>query len=344
MLKRLTYFLFLLILLASCEEYYTPKIDDLSGHLVVDALITSDLSKSYVRLSTTQGFYDKQEPSEILDATVELVDKNGDILEGTENGAGSFIFKTVPKIGNNYKLRIYYENFAYESEMVTMPPLPKIIDAYSGDKAKQYYKYNDWNNGLMSFNFEGHNIYIDLPVTDSLAYYRFSTRSVLEWYPWRGGGKGWLSIYENSNFNIARLQPFSQADTIKKHSLTWLSYDRNYFIVNSIFSALDSLIPRGWVIIVDQFGTSKESYEFHEKLNSQFAADGSILDRIPAQIDGNIKCLTDSKKIVYGYFDLNSYRQFRYNLTFHSSQVVQAFIYPDIPDHGTWGTGFPDWW
>jgi len=179
MLKRLTYFLFLLMLLSACEEYYTPKIDDISGYLVVDALITNDLSKSYVRLSTTKGFFDEQELSR-LDATVELVDKNGVILEGTENGAGSFIFKTVPEIGNSYKLLIKTRDNTYESEMVTMPPLPNILDAYSGDKAKQYYKYNDWNNGVMSFNFEGHIIYIDLPVTDSLAYYRFSTRSILE--------------------------------------------------------------------------------------------------------------------------------------------------------------------
>src|SRR5450759_3850281 len=128
MLKRLTYFQFLVILLASCEEYYTPKIDDVSGHLVVDALITNDLSNSYVRLSTTQGFYDEQAPSIILDAKVELVDKNGVILEGTENGAGSFTFKTVPEIGNSYKLHINYLNFAYESEMVTMPPLPEILN------------------------------------------------------------------------------------------------------------------------------------------------------------------------------------------------------------------------
>src|ERR1035437_4218269 len=342
MLKRLTYFLFLLILFASCEEYYTPKIDDVSGHLVVDALITNDLSRNYVRLSTTKGYFDEQVTSNILFATVELVDKNGVILEGTGNNTGSFTFETVPEIGNSYKLRIYYLNFTYESEMVTMPPLPNILNAYSGDKAKQFYKYNDWNNGVMSFNFEGHNIYIDLPVTDSLAYYRFSTRSVLEWYYIWHNSEGWVSIYENNNFDIASLKTFTQADTIKKHPLTWLSYDRNYYILNKILS--DDLAPHAWLIIVDQFGTSKGSYEFHDKLNSQFAADGSMFDRIPGQIDGNMTCLTDPSKKVYGFFDLNSYRQFRYNIRFQSNQVVQAFIYPDILDYGTYGPGFPVWW
>ena len=330
------------MLFAACEEYYTPKIDDVNGQLVVDALITNDLAKNYVHLSTTQGYYDEQVPSNILFATVELVDKNGVILEGTGHNTGSFTFETVPEFGNSYKLRIYYLNFTYESEMVTMPPLPNILYAYSGDKTKQFYKYNDWNNGVMSFNFEGHNIYIDLPVTDSLAYYRFSTRLILEWEHVKAPYVGWSSIYENSNFDIVRLQPFTQADTIKKHPLTWLSYDRRYFKLNSILN--DQQYAVGWVIIVNQFGTSKESYEFHEKMNSQFAADGSIFDRIPGQIDGNMTCLTDPSKKVYGFFDLNSYRQFRYNIRFQSNQVVQEFIYPDIPDYGIYSPGYPDWW
>src|ERR1035437_8866010 len=95
MLKRLTYFLFLLMFLAACEEYYTPKIDDFSGCLVVDALITNDLSKNYVHLSTTQGFYDEQAPSDVLYATVQLIDKNGVILVGTESSPGSLDRKST---------------------------------------------------------------------------------------------------------------------------------------------------------------------------------------------------------------------------------------------------------
>jgi hypothetical protein len=331
------------MLLTSCEEYYTPKIDDINGQLVVDAMLTNDSSRNYVRLITTRGYFDEKESFPVLDAEVLLIDKNGVILKGTEIATGSFIFKTVPEIGNSYKLSIKTrDNNTYESEMETMPPLPKILNAYSGDMAKKIYEYNVWNNGLLSFNFEGHNIYIDLPVTDSLAYYRFSTRDVLEWYPIIGRGCGWLSIYENNNFNIASLKTFTQADTIKKHPITWLSYDRNYYTHTKIL--LEELYPQGWIIFIDQFGTSKKSYEFHEKLNGQFAADGSILDRIPAQIDGNIICLTDPSKKAYGFFDLNSYRQFRYNMKFHGNQVVPAIIFPDIPDHGGFGPGFPDWW
>ena len=344
MLKRLTYFQFLLMLLASCEEYYTPKIDDISGHLVVDALITNDLSKNYVRLSTTHVFYDKQAHSSILDATVELVDKNGVILEGIENGAGSFTFETVPEIGNSYKLHIYYQNFAYESEMVTMPPLPEILNTSLVEKVKKEYS-SDIYGVVTPTSFPGNDICIDAPVTDSLAYYLFSTRSVLEW-TYTGSVEifGWNSYYP-TNFNIAGPKTFTQAsDRIEKHALVWLANESKYYLHT------DTLASVGWILIVDQYGTSKGSFDYHEKLNSQFAADGSLFDPVPNQIYGNIRCLSDSSKIVYGYFDLNSYRQYRYflkmSLKYNGADLRQILSYPYITDVGRTdgSTAPPDWW
>jgi hypothetical protein len=352
MLKRLIYFQFLLILLASCEEYYTPKIDDVSGHLVVDALITNDLSKNYVRLSTTRGFYDEQEPSEILDATVELVDKNGFIFEGTENGAGSFIFKAVPKIGNSYKLRIIYQSITYESEMVTMPSLPEILNASLVEKVKKEY-FSDIYGVVTPTSFPGNDICIDAPVTDSLSNYRFSTRSILEWVytpkpPYQNGAfmkeiLGWNSFYP-TNFNIAGPKSFSQASVkIEKHAIEWLANESKYYL------HADTLVSVGWILIVDQYGTSKGSFDYHEKLNSQFAADGSLFDPIPDQIHGNIKCVSDSSKIVFGYFDLNSYRQYRYflkmDIKYNGDSLIQLLTYPYIVDFGrTDQQSLPPYW
>ena len=343
MRKKLIYILFLVILFTTCEEYYTPKIDNVSGYLVVDALITNDLSKSYVRLSTTQGFYDKESPSSVLDATVELIDKNGVSFLGTRSISGTYTFTTVPGIGNSYKLRIYYQNFAYESEMVTMPPLPEILYTSLGEKVKKEYR-SDIYGAVSSISFPGNNICIDAPVTDSLSYYRFSTRSVLEWTNSRGPVEifGWNSFYP-TNFNIAGPKKFTRAsDKIEKHAIVWLANESNYFLHT------DTLISNGWILIVDQYGTSKGSFDFHEKLNSQFAADGSLFDPIPNQIHGNIRCVSDSSKIVYGYFDLNSYRQYRYFLKmyikYNGASLRQILRYPYITDAGQTAQIPPSWW
>lgn len=338
----------MLMFFASCEEYYTPNIDTVGGQLVVEALITNDPSRNYVHLTTTNGFYDKQTAGVVLNSVVQLFEKSGFFINGTEISPGYFNFKTAPQIGKDYYLRVLYNNDTYTSEVVTMPPLPTILNAYSGDKVKTSYSAAAYGNP-MPLSVKGRDIYIDAPVTDALAYYRFSTRSTIEWIyapPGKGGPPppplyGWVSHSEIENFNIAGPKTFSLSDTIKKHQLSWLAYDAKYYLSS------DTLVPSGWIIIVDQFGTSKGSYEFHEKMNSQFAADGSLFDPIQTQIYGNITCKTDSSKIAFGYFDLNSYRQYRYFMKPYSqidNILRQIFRYPYIPYSGQTYKFPSDWW
>ena len=152
---------------------------------------------------------------------------------------------------------------------------------------------------------------------------------------------GWESHYETGQFNIAGPKKFSQAVQIEKQPIILLPYDAKVFLEP------DS-IPNGWIIIIDQYGTSKGSYEYHQKLNSQFAADGSLFDPIQTQIYGNIKCKTDPVKMAFGYFELNSYRQYSYYLFLYNPMgaitLRQIFRYPDIPVEGTKVDLPPEWW
>lgn len=345
MRKELIYLAFLTVLLASCEEFYTPNIDSAEGQLVVEALITNNPSKNYVHLTKTRGLYDNQSPEVVSGARVELVEINGKTVQGYESGSGYFLFNTIPAIGKNYKLRILVHKDTYESEEVTMPPLPTIEKFYTENKVEKIYKPDAYGVPV-AYDVQGRGIYVDAPVTIALSHYRFDIRSILEWTydsittgPPEPTVYGWFSYYERAKFNLAEPKRFSQTDKIEKHPLLTLSYN---------FLHSDSILSHGWILIIDQFGTSKGSYEFHEKLNSQFAADGSLFDPIQTQVNGNIICKTDPAKIVFGYFDLNSCQQIRYyiNLSSPNSEVVvrQLFRYPYIPDEGSIKGEPPVWW
>lgn len=357
MLKELLYLLFLLMLLSSCEEYYTPHIDLIDGQLVVEAVITNDLSKSFVHLTKTSDFYNKQQAGDVIGASVELIENSSKVVMGTESGTGYFKFSKVPVIGKNYKLRIKYQNETYESEEMTMPPLPVVINAYSGDKVERYYR-TDAFGVPQAFERQGREIYFDLPATNALSYYRFETRAIIEWIyylPMTGPPPpnlppppttiyGWHSYYFNSTFNIAGPKTFSQSNIIEKHPLLTLAYNAREYLQS------DTLLMSGWILIIDLYGTTKGSFDFHGKLNSQFAADGSLFDPVQTQIYGNITCKTNPAKIVFGYFDLNSYQQNRYytNLYIQKENIKlrQIFRYPDIPEEGqilSLGPS-PDWW
>jgi hypothetical protein len=256
--------------------------------------------------------------------------------------------------GQDYKLQILFNNDIYESESVTMPPIPSIINFYTEQVENIEYQ-SDAYGVPFPFKVIGRELYLDAPITPSLTYYRFGMRSVLEYYyqpPMLGPPPppelppvyGWLSLYYKDNYNIAGPKKFSQAGLIEKHPLILLPYSTALLIKpDSVF--------RGWIFILDQYGTTKGSYDYHEMLNSQFSAGGSLLDPIQTQVYGNIRCKTDPSKVIFGYFDLNSYRQHRYYLYFMDPNpggiitMREITSYPYIPDNGQIaGYNPPGWW
>ncbi|MEI6138547.1 MAG: DUF4249 family protein [Mariniphaga sp.] len=352
MLNKLNYILFLVILFASCEEFYTPKIDTIGGQLVVDAQITNDISQNYVHLTKTNAFYSTQPAEPVTGAKVELVQIIGTSTTSTtayESGAGNFYFSSTPIIGKNYKLRITILQDIYESEVVAMPPIPTISSFYTEHKAEKQYRTSS-SGAPIEYFFEGRQTYIDAPITSTLSHYRFGLRSIMEWVftPPEVAGPpppqvyGWNSFYYKSEYYLAGPKVYSQSGKIEKQPLMMMSYSTYDYLQT------DSVVQKGWIFIIDQFGTSTGSYDFHEKLNSQFAADGSLFDPVQTQIFGNITCKSDASKMVFGYFDLNSYRQYRYYMTLggkmNSSIPRQINRYPTIPYSGT-TVGFPPtWW
>ena len=349
MRKKLIYLSILPIFLASCEEYYTPKIDTVAGQLVVEAVITNDPSQNFVHLTKTSSFYDKIPSEAVSGARIELVEINGDVIEGAESTSGYFNFNTIPVIGKDYMLRIFINNDIYESEVVTMPPMPSIIDFYTGHIEKKEYITDGY--GVPYANVViGREFYIDAPAKDSLANYRFISKAVLEWVyiPHTMSGPppppvyGWQAHTSNDLINIAGPKKFSQTGKIEKQPIMFFPYDAHIALLPDTTTFL------GWIVIINQYGTSRGSFEYHEKLNSQFAADGSLFDPIQTQIYGNITCKTDSAKKAFGYFDLNSYRQYRYFLFLYSPdgaiKLRQIFRYPSIPDSGSTVGIPPDWW
>ena len=340
MRKELIYILFLVFLAVSCEEYYYPKMDTFSGYLVVDAQITNDVSRNTIHLSRTRSFYDKLATLEVSGAVVSLMElgkKYG--IQAYETSSGYYVLNSLPVTGKTYYLRITIQNETYESLAVTMPPVPELKKFYTEYLVKTVY-VNTPMNDLQTFDYPGRELYADLPMTTALSYYRFKVRNLVEWswdpnpagkslYP---SAYGWYSFTDNQHFKIAGPAGFNQSSVIEKYNLLTLSY----IPFTYLFS--DSLTSCGHIVMIDLYGTSKESYDFHQKLNNQFGASGSLFDPIQTQIQGNIHCSTTPSEKVYGFFDLNSFRQYRYYFYLNPPPgryiEREIFRYPDIPYMG----------
>lgn len=350
MLKFAAFTVCLILLFSSCEKYYYPVIDKVDGVLVVDAQITNDATKNFVRLTKSRDFYSKNSVEVVSGAKVEMIESTGVVLTAAEIGTGYFTFKTLPEVGKKYKLRITSGSDTYESEMVTMPPLPSISNFRASNVVKTIY-IPDLNGIPRANTVGGKEFYLDAPLSGTLSNYRFYVRSVLQWvyYPPPAAGPsipptyGWRSLYDNSRYNLAGTTKSNvSADKIEQHPLLFLSFNAKGYLKN------DTLLASGWILIIDEFGTSPGSYDYHQKLNSQFAAEGNLFDPIQTQIIGNITCKTDPSKIVFGYFDLNSYAQIRYYTNFSSPESAltlrQLSNDPFIPEEGSILAQPPLWW
>jgi hypothetical protein len=339
MRKELLNLLLIAILFASCEKIYQPSIDTVSGLLVVDAQITNEITRNEVHLTRTRGFYDKLSVLEVTGANVSLNEIGSKVvLRGYERAAGHYVFNSVPASGKQYFLRIIIQNDTYESKAVTMPPMPKITNTYTTGITIRYNE-NSGESTPRTYEKPGREIDADLPLTDSLSHYRFKIRNLIEWtydaepglYP---DSYGWFSYQNNERFKLAGPLDMTQPGKITKFPLLTLAYSPlEYF-----HSSLRTLIATGWIIFIEQYGISKESYEFHELLNKQFAASGSLFDPIQTQIYGNIICKSKPSEIVYGYFDLYTFKEYRYFLNLPPPPLDltfrQIFKYPDIPFDG----------
>ena len=340
MRKKLIYILFLVVLAVSCEEYYYPVMDTVSGHLVVEAQITNDLSKNTIHLTKTRSFYDKLPPLEVTGATVSLIEIGSKVvIRGYESSSGHYVLNSLPESGKTYYLRITISTETYESMAVTMPPVPAFKKFYTEYLIKTVF-VNTPNNDLQTFDYPGRELYADMPLTSALSHYRLKVRNLVEW-SWYSNpsGKslypdayGWTTFTDNQQFKLAGPADFNQSSVIEKYNLLTLSY------IPFTYLFADSLTSCGHIVMIDLYGTSKESYDFHQQLNNQFGASGSLFDPVQTQIKGNILCTTTPSETVYGYFDLNSFRQYRYYFYLNPPPGKyierEIFRYPVIPSAG----------
>jgi hypothetical protein len=313
MLKGLIHLVLFVFILTSCEEYYQPAMDVVPAILVVDAHLSNDSRQSYVRLLMTSDFYNRAPSDSISGANVKLIEGGNYTIEGYEKHKGYFTFAEPPISGKRYHIRITYKEDIYESNSVTMPPLPTIDSIYTKDVIMKAYR-TDAYGVPATIETSGREICIDAPITPTLQYYRFNDRAILQWVynpPEMVGPPpppfyGWKSFYYNELFNLTGPKEFNVSTSVRQHPLLALDYNASAY--------LDSINqdPAGWILIIDQYGITKESYDFHVRLNNQFSAVGNLFDPVQTQVYGNIHCTTNPEKLVLGFFDLNSYRQYRY--------------------------------
>lgn len=174
-MKAIFYLSIALLLLAACTKTITPPLHN-ETQLVIIGTVSDTAGPSHVLISKTADFYSDNAYPTVSGAAVTI----GDVTTGlsdhlTESVPGDYITHTLTGIpGHTYQMQVVLNGRTYTA-LSTMPQ-PVILDSVTTDDAqnndlrpvvnyqdpviKNYYKYDEWCNGLRVKHFETFDDYL----------------------------------------------------------------------------------------------------------------------------------------------------------------------------------------
>ncbi|HUX57903.1 MAG TPA: DUF4249 family protein [Bacteroidales bacterium] len=60
------------------------------------------------------------------------------------------------------------------------------------------------------------------------------------------------------------------------------------------------------ILLINLYTLNNDSYSYYKSLDEQIQSEGKLFDPIAAQLNGNIKCITNPEKKAIGFFEASS--------------------------------------
>lgn len=276
----------------TCVEPFEPDIEKYDDMLVVEGFISNEEIPYTVKL--TRSFKaEEKEGEKISGATVMIISSEGEEEVLQEKSENSGIYTTVNKdfigkYGVEYKVSIQIGDERFESEFEVLQEAPEIDSLYYSYEEKQIFTENG------SSVLKGITINID-------TYKKENEGSFYQWEyeeTWRFQTKTTKPGFEDKQICYAnsRSQGFIIGSISQNRDNALIGEDI-YFIDN--YS--DRLNDR-YTTEIKQYCINESAYQFYKLLKEQEENVGSLFDKIPISIKGNVKSISSDQKAVLGMF------------------------------------------
>lgn len=291
----------LILLTRGCLDPY-PLPDVSEGLLVVDGRFTDQVSENRVLLSFAGQVNDGGTPIE--DASVYIRDDQGGILDLQHTGMGVYRPEgdSIPGIdGRSYVLHIRLsDGRSYLSDICLFTKVPPIedmcidlaehpadnnIDMIKGVDVKlsTHDPENRVQNYLWYFE-ETWEVQIPFPVREEYV---------------SGNKDNAVFDYVNSSYRCF-LNAFSEDINIKTTREQKEARIEDYPV--TFISSETSRLWKNYRIKVYQFGLDDDAWRYHNQLKEITSQNGSVFDRQPFSLRGNVRNVDDKDEVVMGYF------------------------------------------
>lgn len=339
-----------------CQDVYVPN--DLKNDaqiVVINGGITNDGGPHRITISWATPFL-QSIPAYITGAEVTIENNYGQVVFLYEDNPGKYFTKVneltgIP--GESYKLKVLLSNGnQYESEMTIMPEPHNIQTIYAESGEKGFLTENT-NGDYFERKYQGLFFYADLNIeSGEKKYFRFESLIGEQSYfaidtmfsesePPTTLTVRYIDVfYLNRYPDVKATFRDGNRQIIKKHPLGFLPYVEKEKSYNWPYKEGNNLVYKlrrfptsinGWVNSVQVYSVSPEEYSYYSKVKDQLTATNHIFDPLPSSLRGNIKCITDDKEPVFGYFNVASKSVFSRAVKWWPGTTIVT--YRDVDDY-----------
>lgn len=361
-------------LLISCYKPYETNIEANDTIMVVDGLITSDVATYHVSLRYALPFNSKQGETSIDSAIVSVMDDLGNTYQFKEESSGNYVSdstKFTAEQGRTYILSI--ETSDGEKYISGHQ---KIEPAFSVDTV---YSELEFQQSITRFNqivktVRGTNILIDVKsYSDSLPRFRFLSRMVKQYTYSREIPPPafdpplylfycWQTENSNTDINLTKNDYSAITLSLNRHSVYFLDEqifldafvynlgprqsDQSYKGIPTTSRQTFSISRR--ILYIDQYSLNNEAYAYYKQMDELLRSEGKLFDPIASRLSGNMKCVTDPDRKVFGFFESSSVSHSAFSISFRNQFneykiIRRPYILP-VPTNGCLVNKTPPFW
>ena len=288
-------FLFLTLTVGCIMRYDQAGVEGYNDILVVEGIITN--GTTVITLSKTVGLTDRFNDRIYVDNAVVYVDRADGVRSGVSQyeSEGRYHIETpVLDTASQYRLTIYLDEKEYRSDYLAPVTTPEFTTSWRMD--------------------EGWNVNIYVSTSDEQEQFRHFLWTYQE--NWEVTAKIFVDSF------------FFAADTLLNYLYSsdnfyrcWKKDRSNHFILESTtrfgsntiidralnsFHCTDERTGTLYCIHVKQNLIRDESYLYFSNLQKNAERTGTIFSPIPAEITGNVVCVSHPNTAVIGYVDVST--------------------------------------
>lgn len=283
-------------LTVSCVTEYQPDPLSLPPSLVVEGQITDGSGPYIVRLTRTADYSYKAINLLETGAVVTIEDNAGNRETLLEQSGGFYVTRTngiQGVVGRSYKLLIQTKDgLRYESEPERLTAAPPILNVYT--------EYRNEAVPGTATRRQGWDVYIDTKDPPEPGnYYRW------EWTHYEYIDVCQKTLLASGNAYTGRSCCTPCWDITRCYNCISVNSDANIngqtiskqYILTAPYTSGSK-----YYVEIQQQAISKGAYAFWKSVRGLVNNTGGLFDPAPAAVQGNIRCVSDPKRLVYGYF------------------------------------------